>query len=674
MRRSKMITRSVVRMAAMVLAAAVLASAQLPTAKSLVAEMGMGWNIGNTMEVPNDPTGWGNPLPTQTLIDSVKAAGFKTIRIPCAWRSHTEADSVTIKPAWLAQVKTVVDYAIKDSLFVMLNIHWDEGWLENKIDSAAAVDSIKQRIIKRQGAYWRQIANYFKSYDHHLLFAGTNEPNVKTATSQAVLKEFLQIFIDTVRATGGNNASRTLIIQGPSTDIEKTNQLMTTLPTDQIAGRLMAEVHFYPYQFSLMEDSADWGYTAYPFYYWGRNNHSTTDTKHNPNWGEESFVDSVFNLMKVQFVDKDIPVVLGEFGAIKRLTLSGDTLNRHIQSRRSFYEYVASSAKAHGIIPVPWDAGGKGTNTMTVFDRATGGVYDLGLLNALRSGWGLSKIDGDTSYMPVVKYSSAMRVLYSVKDSLGGQVDLGVVKPDFTAYDSILVRTFVKGTTEYDSSKVHKYGYMSLSLVTMSNGWKWKERGFGALVFDAWKTYAIPLSSNPSDTNALAPSDPTKVDFFALQAYSKAFQGAVYIDWIVFKKKNGASDTLYSFDLEAPSKFEKNVDEVKLVPTSSVAADLEWQTATTSMWTVSVGPRVAAAVGAIRAVAVDGGVRATWTTPEAGVAQVVLNDPRGRVLWTNSVTTIAGANLVTIPVHSSGVSLLRIRQGDRVVVGAVLGD
>ncbi len=382
------------RLVGIIAAAAGLSFSQtLPTAKSIAAEMGVGWNLGNTMEATGGPPAWGNDIPTQTFIDSVKAAGFKTIRIPAAWDEHANPATHIIDPDWMGKVKLVVDQCIQDSLFVVLNIHWDGGWLEKKVDAAVTDPTLRDQIKAKQGAYWGQIATTFRNYDRHLLFASANEPAVNGSASMAMLNSFHQIFIDTVRATGGNNASRSLIIQGPSTDLEKTNTLMTSLPTDKIADRLMAEVHFYPYQFALMEQDADWGKV---FYYWGKNNHSSTDTDRNSTWGEEAYTDSVFNLMKAQFVDKNIPALLGEMGAVKRMTLTGESLRLHILSRRTWYEYVVSSANARGLIPVIWDQGAKGNLTMSVFDRKTGGIYDLGLLNAIRSGIGLPKLPGDT--------------------------------------------------------------------------------------------------------------------------------------------------------------------------------------------------------------------------------------------------------------------------------------
>lgn len=207
---------------------------------------------------------------------------------------------------------------------------------------------------------------------------------METVEGMSVLKAFHQTFIDTVRATSGNNGSRSLVLQGPSTNLERTSEMMTTLPTDKIADRLMVEVHNYPYQFCLMNKDETWGKM---FYYWGQKYYLTTDPERNATWGKEAYADSQFNMMKVQFTDKNVPVILGEFGAIKHLTLTGANLDLHVLSRRCFYEYICNSCKRHGITPVAWDAGGKGDGTMTVFDRKTGEVYDLGLLNAMRAGW-----------------------------------------------------------------------------------------------------------------------------------------------------------------------------------------------------------------------------------------------------------------------------------------------
>jgi hypothetical protein len=184
----------------------------------------------------------------------------------------------------------------------------------------------------------------------------------------AVLYSYHQTFINAVRSTGGKNSYRVLVIQGPSTDIETTNKLMLTLPTDKISNRLMVEIHYYtPWNFCGLDADASWGKM---FYYWGKDYHSTTDPTRNATWGEEGTVDANFQLMKTQFVDKGIPVVLGEFSAMRRSSLTGDALTLHLASRAYYFQYVTKQATAHGILPFFWDTGGLlNRNNNTVLDQ-----------------------------------------------------------------------------------------------------------------------------------------------------------------------------------------------------------------------------------------------------------------------------------------------------------------
>jgi len=217
-----------------------------------------------------------------------------------------------------------------------------------------------------------------------LLFASANEPDVKDATEMAVLKSYHQTFINAVRSTGGKNAYRTLIIQGPGTDIGKTNQLMTSLPTDKIAGRMMVEIHYYaPWNFCGLTKDESWGKM---FYYWGSGFHSTTDTGRNATWGEEAAVTADFRLMKKQFVDKGIPVIMGEFGAIRRTSLTGTNLTKHLASRAYYLKYVVKQAKLNGLVPFYWDEGSLGNNGFGIFKRSNNTVGDTQALNALMEG------------------------------------------------------------------------------------------------------------------------------------------------------------------------------------------------------------------------------------------------------------------------------------------------
>ena len=352
------------------------------SAKTLISKIALGWNLGNTLEVPGNETNWGNALTTQTLIDSVKAAGFNAVRLPCAWNSHlSDTANYVISPTWLARIKQIIDYCYKNDMYVVLNIHWDGGWLENNCTKAKQeVNNRKQRIL------WNQIAVYFRNYDEHLLFAGCNEPNVDNETEMSVLLSYEQTFIDAVRATGGRNYYRTLIVQGPSTDIDKTVKYMTTIPVDVSINRLALEVHYYsPFQFCLLDKDANWGKMAY---FWGANHHqpAVNGVDRNSTFGEEAFVNERFAKIKTLFVDKGYPVIMGEFGVTRRLSLTGSDLVNHLASRTYYLQYVVQQAKNYGLAPFYWDAGHTGDNGTGLFNRNTGSIEDKQAINALVAG------------------------------------------------------------------------------------------------------------------------------------------------------------------------------------------------------------------------------------------------------------------------------------------------
>jgi aryl-phospho-beta-D-glucosidase BglC (GH1 family) len=349
-------------------------------AVTLAAKIKLGWNIGNTLEAIGGETAWGNPKVTKDLIDLVKKNGFNAIRIPCSWDQYmANSSTAQLKTDWLNRVKEVVQYCVDNDMYVLLNIHWDGGWLENN----CTTDKQDANNAKQQ-AFWEQIATHLRDFDEHLLFASANEPNVENATQMSVLSSYHQTFVDAVRSTGGKNSYRVLVVQGPSTDIEKTNNLMTSLPTDEIANRLIAEIHFYtPVNFCILTKDESWGNM---FYYWGKGYHSTTDLTRNATWGEEETVDTNFKLMKTKFVDKGIPVIMGEYAAIRRSSLTGDALTLHLASRAYYLKYVTKQAKANGIIPFYWDTGSTGDNSSTLFNRTSYTVHDQQALDAIIAG------------------------------------------------------------------------------------------------------------------------------------------------------------------------------------------------------------------------------------------------------------------------------------------------
>lgn len=394
-------------------------AADLPPAKTIFEKMGMGINIGNTMEVPQNPTWWGNKFPTEAYIDSVKAAGFNTIRIPCAWYSHSNAmsrdsskadlvpggDDTAINPGWMDSVQTVVDRCMRAGLVTILNIHWDNGWLESQLN-----DESKDKVNARQKGFWTQIAEHFKDYNENLLFASANEPATTDGNykhESEILETYHQTFVDAVRATGGNNASRTLIVQGPSTSIDRSVEVMpvSKLPKDKIEGRLMFEVHYYdPSPYTIVGDPVNWGVEVQPQYYWGEENYATgADAVHNCGynpWGggmgtpcSADDMQKAFNKMKVNYVDKGVPVIIGEYGANDRTgILTGENLAKHRKGLVGYYTAIAKAARDNQVVPIAWDTGHEGENNMTIIRRQTepdGSVFDLGILNALRGVYGL---------------------------------------------------------------------------------------------------------------------------------------------------------------------------------------------------------------------------------------------------------------------------------------------
>jgi aryl-phospho-beta-D-glucosidase BglC (GH1 family) len=323
-------------------------------AQQIASSIRIGFNIGNTMEAIGGETAWGNPLVSNALIQAVKQAGFNAIRLPVAWDQYADQKTGQISATWLARVKQVVQYCVDNDMYVLVNIHWDGGWLEKNITADK-----KDAVNAKQKAYWEQIATTLRDFDEHVMFASANEPDAPDAAATAVLMSYHQTFVDAVRATGGRNAYR-------------------------VSGRMMVEIHFYePFNFALMTKDETWGNQAY---YWGAPNHSTTDTKRNPTWGEEDYVDAHFASLKTTFVDKGIPVVLGEFAAQRRTNLTGDALALHLQSRNYYHTYVVKKAVANGVVPFFWDIGAPDDQSGSIFDRRTTQVRGQQTLDALMAG------------------------------------------------------------------------------------------------------------------------------------------------------------------------------------------------------------------------------------------------------------------------------------------------
>jgi endoglucanase len=384
----------------------------LAPASVIASQMYPGWNLGNTMEAGSNSNNWTNnggtaaeiswqsTTTTQAIIDKVKSMGFKSVRIPCSWvMGHiTDTNNCTIDASWMARVKEIVDYCIKDGLFVIINDHWDGGWLEDEGFSTSVDVTTKTTQLKK---IWTQIATEFKDYDEHLLFAGLNEPaegdGYTVSNYISELQTYEQAFIDAVRATGSKNATRTLIVQGPETNIDKTIQYFdVTKLSDTQKGRLMVEVHYYdPYYFTMME--AD-GTSSSVKLFWGStdgvSNHVSpaSSTRNCPTTYEEAYVNSQFAKMKSSFCDKGYPVIIGEYGACWR-KVDGFTNSRyqtnHDASIQSYYKAINQYAINNGCIPFAWDTNSlnyTSAGSMSILNRSTLAIYDTCMANGVTNG------------------------------------------------------------------------------------------------------------------------------------------------------------------------------------------------------------------------------------------------------------------------------------------------
>lgn len=355
-------------------------------ALQLAKKMYAGVNIGNTMECPEGEGAWSGAKVNETYIKGLKALGFNAVRVPCAWDSHvTDKTNNIIDPAWLDRVNEVIGMIVANDMYAIVNIHWDGGWLEE-----SCVKGYDESVNNKQHDYWTQIANKLNHFDQHVLFAGMNEPgqqdqgSVNGSSVDAMMK-YQQTFVDAVRATGGNNATRCLVHQAPYTNIDKAVEGAYKLPTDKVANRSIVEIHFYdPSDYTIMGKDGEWGAGSKVRLYWGKNYH-VEGSDRNCTWGEEDYVDSQFKKMQDKYVSAGIPVVLGEYSTSIRKASDFNPFDKaaYEASRAHWNEYITMSAKNHGCVPFYWETGGD-------ISRSTGAAicgYAIdGLMNGAKSG------------------------------------------------------------------------------------------------------------------------------------------------------------------------------------------------------------------------------------------------------------------------------------------------
>ncbi len=321
------------------------------TTAEIVDDMGVGINLGNTFDATGDwiaqynsdpkpesyETAWGSPVVTEEMIKGYADAGFGVMRLPVTW-SNLMAEDGTLSEAYTARVKQVVDWILDSGMYCILNMH-HEGWIGE--DIADDYDN----TMNKYAYMWEQIADTFKNYGDKLMFESMNEIGIDSVWDRygseegkeqayEIFNSINQKFVDVIRASGGNNPKRHLLIAGYWTDISLVCDPLFKMPDDP-ANRMAISVHYYtPPTFAILSEDADWG-------------------KAQTTWGTQEDLDELnnyMNLMKTWYADKGIPVIVGEYGA------TGSNKTR--EQLENYLLNVATSAGEHGLCPVLWDTPG----------------------------------------------------------------------------------------------------------------------------------------------------------------------------------------------------------------------------------------------------------------------------------------------------------------------------
>jgi len=322
------------------------------TATEWAAAIRMGWSLGNTLDAHGNrtgfpllgggvyadttvtelETGWNRPVTVKAHFTALKDAGFNAIRIPVTWYKACD-ENLNIREDWMARVKEVVGYAVANDMYIILNTHHDDVLF--KLGDDEIEESIRN-LIK----IWEQIADTFKYYDLKLAFEGLNEPRTigspeewrgGTEEERSNLNLLNQVFVDTVRETGGNNAERVLIVPTYAASGNETAQRGFVLPEDTVSDRLIVSIHYYePWSFSL------------------RTGQGSVSTWSIDNPDDTALITRAIDLAHELFVSKGIPVIIGEMGAINR---------DNLEARVAWAEFYTSYAKSKGIPCFWWDNG-----------------------------------------------------------------------------------------------------------------------------------------------------------------------------------------------------------------------------------------------------------------------------------------------------------------------------
>lgn len=349
----------------------------------MMEDMGAGWNLGNTMDghtgfTPGETT-WQHVKTTKKLIKKVHDMGFHTVRIPVTWGTMIDDNNdYAIDEKWINRVQDIVDYCVSLDMYAIINIHHDgaeqSGWLR-------IATSDQEGLKKKYAGVWKNIATYFKNYDEHLIFESMNEvtgSGMTVVEENEVIMTLNQLFLDTVRATGANNAKRWLMVPGKYNYIDSVCNTANkfSLPKDTVDNRLIVSVHIYtPNSFCLKES------TKYAEY-------SVAKLKTN---------DEEVKPLYDTYTSKGIPVVVGEYGCI----------NKDNPTERAFYlEGMNRIFKKYKCVGVYWDQGWydrsqKPDYSFAIIDRETGQTIDKEVTDALMRGY--AGVSGETDYSTLQK-------------------------------------------------------------------------------------------------------------------------------------------------------------------------------------------------------------------------------------------------------------------------------
>ena len=343
-------------------ASAVSAKTKIPadiSANELLQDMKSGINLGNTFDAANKielETNWGAPKTTQAIIDGMKEAGFNAVRIPFSWTGVSDASTHKIDDKALKRLKEVVDYCINNDMYVIINSHHDNN--ENGYDLS---NDSRQQTKEYITNIWAQIATYFKNYDNHVIFESMNEPqgtepgvNIWWPVGDELnkqgwkdilrnLNEANQTFVDTVRATGGNNKDRFLLVPGVTASALTALTSQFKIPTDssQYENRILISVHNYSPAYFCFD---------------------CTDPNFSPTSSDAKSISNEFENLYNKFTSKGVGVIIGEWA-------SADQNNE--SERAEHAKFVVGEAAKRGIVCFWWDNNNMavGVDGFSIYDR-----------------------------------------------------------------------------------------------------------------------------------------------------------------------------------------------------------------------------------------------------------------------------------------------------------------